>query len=86
MRYGVLLSSTLGTGVIAYGLVTGHERLYKSLFMPAVRLVDPEHAHVLAVKFASWGMVPRDRSVPDKILVRIFLVIPVPIYKLLLII
>ena len=64
------MSGILGTGGIVYSFVTGHERLYKSVFMPAVQLVDPEHAHALAVKLASWGLVPRDRSEPDKILVR----------------
>ena len=63
------MGGSLGTAAVVYGFVTGHERLYKSLLMPAVRLVDPERAHVFAVKLAAWGMVPRDNSVPDKVLV-----------------
>jgi hypothetical protein len=69
LRYGLLVAGSLGTAAVMYGSATGHEGLYKSVLMPAVRLVDPEQAHVLAVKLAAWGMVPRDKSVPDKILV-----------------
>lgn len=68
LRYGLLVAGSLGTAAVMYGSATGHEGLYKSVLMPAVRLVDPEQAHVLAVKLAAWGMVPRDKSVPDKIL------------------
>jgi hypothetical protein len=69
LRYGLLVAGGLGTAAVVYGSAAGHEGLYKSVLMPAVRLVDPEQAHVLAVKLAAWGMVPRDKSVPDKILV-----------------
>ena len=64
-----MVAGGLGTAAVMYGSATGHEGLYKSVLMPAVRLVDPEQAHVLAVRLAAWGMVPRDKSVPDKILV-----------------
>ncbi|XP_028392121.1 dihydroorotate dehydrogenase (quinone), mitochondrial-like [Dendronephthya gigantea] len=67
LRNGVLVAGSV-TAVVVYGCVTGHERFYKSVLMPSVRLVDPEQAHVMAVKLASWGMVPRDNSIPDPIL------------------
>ena len=69
MRRGLLVAGSLGTGAVVYGTVTGHEKFYRSVLMPAVRLIDPEQAHVLAVKLAAWGMLPKDRSFPDKILV-----------------
>ena len=37
--------------------------------MPAVRLVDAERAHVMAVKFAAKGLVPRDCGQDPEILV-----------------
>jgi hypothetical protein len=69
LRGGLLVTGSLGTGAVVYGAVTGHEKFYRSVLMPAVRLIDPEQAHVLAVKLAAWGMLPKDRSFPDKILV-----------------
>ena len=63
------MAGGLAATAVVYGCVTGHERLYKSVLMPAVRLVDPEQAHVFAVKLSAWGMLPKDKSSSDKILV-----------------
>ena len=70
MQRGILVSGGLGALAIIYGSVTGHEKFYKSVLMPPVRLLDPEQAHLFAVKLASWGLVPKDRSAQEKILVR----------------
>ena len=68
LRHGLLVAGGLAATAVVYGSVTGHERLYRSVLMPTVRLVDPEQAHLFAVKLAAWGMLPKDRSSSDKIL------------------
>jgi len=39
--------------------------------MPAIKLLDPEKAHTLAVKLASYGIVPRDSEQDPDVLVSI---------------
>lgn len=46
----------------AYGYLSGNAWFYGHVAMPAVRLLDPEQAHVLAVYLASKGLVPKDRT------------------------
>ena len=69
LKYVFLAAGGIGTSAIVYTSVTGHERFFKSVFMPVAQQLDPERSHVLGVKLASWGMVPQDKSSPDKILV-----------------
>lgn len=54
--------------VAAYNGLVPHEwvlaKLSDPVVMPLVRLFDPETAHVIAVKAAALGLVPRVRSYP----------------------
>lgn len=44
----------------SYLTATGDEHFYAELLMPALqRLLDPETAHRLAVRFTSLGLLPR---------------------------
>eukprot|EP00057_Strongylocentrotus_purpuratus_P034198 XP_794275.3 PREDICTED: dihydroorotate dehydrogenase (quinone), mitochondrial [Strongylocentrotus purpuratus] len=52
-----------GGGVLFVGIniANGNEKFYRDFVMPVFRWVDPERAHVLAVKAAAWGLVPRSK-------------------------
>ncbi|KAL5466757.1 hypothetical protein EMCRGX_G030906 [Ephydatia muelleri] len=50
----------------AYGYFSGNAWFYRHVAMPAVRMLDPEQSHMLAVYLASKGLVSKDRtSDPD---------------------
>lgn len=55
----------IGSGSLvfaSYLTVVGDERFYANQLMPLLqRLVEPETAHVLAVKMISLGLVPLNR-------------------------
>ncbi|KDO21044.1 dihydroorotate oxidase [Saprolegnia parasitica CBS 223.65] len=55
----------VGAGLVYFN----RQRLLKSLcdpvLMPAVRLFDPETAHILAVKAAKYGLIPKDKRHDD---------------------
>ena len=62
-------------GGLCYGYFSCNSWMFDNVFMPATRCtcVDPERAHVLAVKLAARGLVPRDKSRDPDILVSILL-------------
>ena len=68
---GVLLAGA--GGGLCYGYFSCNSWMFDNVFMPATRCVDPERAHVLAVKLAARGLVPRDKSRDPDILVSIFI-------------
>ncbi|OQR85108.1 dihydroorotate dehydrogenase, mitochondrial precursor [Achlya hypogyna] len=59
-------------GLGAAGLYYYRQPLLKTLcdpvLMPAVRLFDPETAHILAVKAAKYGLIPKDKRHDDPML------------------
>ncbi|CAH1269603.1 Hypp4220 [Branchiostoma lanceolatum] len=60
-----------GTTVfVAHALFTGNEKFYREAFMPCLRLVSAESAHVLAVKAASWGLGPKAWQHKDSSILR----------------
>ncbi|XP_041454393.1 dihydroorotate dehydrogenase (quinone), mitochondrial-like [Lytechinus variegatus] len=61
----------LGGGAVCFtgiNIANGNEKFYHDFVMPAFRWVDPERAHVLAVKAAAWGLVPRSKYKDSSIL------------------
>lgn len=56
-------------GGLGYGYFSGSQWMYDRVFMPAMQCFDPERAYVMAVSFASRGLVPKDRTVDPDILV-----------------
>lgn len=52
-----------------YGYFSGNAWFYRHVAMPAVRMLDPEQSHVLAVYLASKGLVPKDRAPDPDVLV-----------------
>ncbi|XP_794275.4 dihydroorotate dehydrogenase (quinone), mitochondrial [Strongylocentrotus purpuratus] len=57
-------TSILGGGAVLFvgiNIANGNEKFYRDFVMPVFRWVDPERAHVLAVKAAAWGLVPRSK-------------------------
>lgn len=68
LTYGFLTATGITTAAAISGYITGNETFYKSVLMPIVQHIDPEKAHVCGVRLASWGMLPRDRSPPEKLL------------------
>ena len=52
-------------------IANGNEKFYRDFVMPAFRWIDAERAHVLAVKAAAWGLVPRSKYKDPPLLVLI---------------
>ena len=50
------------TAVVYLGY-TGNESFYKQVVMRCVRRVDAEKAHVMAVKLASMGLIPKGKDI-----------------------
>ena len=44
---------------IGYQIYTGNEKFYRQFVIPPMQLLSAERAHVLAVKCAAWGLVPK---------------------------
>lgn len=59
-----------GFGSVAVSLALGHEWTWKYVAIPVSSMLGAERAHKLAVAMASWGFVPRDRTVDPIGLVR----------------
>lgn len=58
-----------GLGIVTLQTCEPAEMLfYEKVAMPAIRLLDPETAHVLAIKSAAWGLAPRDKKPDDPVL------------------
>lgn len=51
-----------------YCFATDDPWFYKYVVMKAFRAVDPETAHVMAIRLAQLGLMPTDRSSNDRIL------------------
>lgn len=70
-KAAIALGSVLG--VTGYLGATGNEWFYKKIVMKCVQRVDAETAHVMAVKCAALGLVPKARERPEdkEILVRL---------------
>ncbi|XP_055504962.1 dihydroorotate dehydrogenase (quinone), mitochondrial [Leucoraja erinacea] len=55
----------LGSGTclfVAYCTAVGDEKFYANHLIPTLqRFLDPEMAHTLAVRFISWGLIPRSK-------------------------
>ena len=69
IRHGLAVIGCTGLAFGSYFSARGNEQFYSSFIMPAVQLLDPERAHVLAVWLAAKGLVPRDRDRDPEILV-----------------
>lgn len=54
---------------VAVSLALGHAWTWKHMAMPFSSLLGAERAHRMAVVMASWGCVPKDRTVDPSILV-----------------
>ena len=66
-QHKLLSSVTLLTGgslaFVGINVYNGNPSFYRDLLMPAVhRLVDPEMAHIMAVKLAKYQVVPKVRD------------------------
>ena len=61
MRAAVLLTIGIG-GTIGTSLALDHTWTWKHVAMPIVSILDAETAHRAAVRMASWGCTPRDRT------------------------
>ena len=44
---------------IGFQIYTGNEKFYRQFVIPPMQLLSAERAHVLAVKCAAWGLVPK---------------------------
>ena len=51
-----------------YCIATDNRWFYKHIVMKAFRVVDPETAHVMAIRLAQLGLLPKYRGPDDKIL------------------
>ncbi|XP_058797415.1 dihydroorotate dehydrogenase (quinone), mitochondrial [Phymastichus coffea] len=65
-----LLGVTTGATIIFSGisLYQGNEKYYKEIFMPLVRLIDPETAHRAAIITAKLGLIPTQKHADPHIL------------------
>lgn len=61
MRAAALLTVSIG-GAIGASLALDHTWTWKHVAMPIVSLLDAETAHRAAVRVASWGCTPMDRT------------------------
>ena len=52
-----------------YFITTDNKWFYRHIVMKAFRVVDPEIAHVMAIRLAQLGLMPKYRGPDDKILV-----------------
>lgn len=75
-RFAEVLALAGGIGAAGIAISQGfvpHEwvirHLSEPVLMPLVRLFDPETAHVIAVKSASLGLIPRVRVLSESCLV-----------------
>jgi hypothetical protein len=64
-----------GGSLVFFGinLLEGNDKFYKSILMPCMRkALDPEQAHLIAIKMAKWNLVPNlvKKTKDDEILVR----------------
>lgn len=60
--FGCVVSAGALSGF--YLTKTQNEFIWSNLNMPLVRLLDAENAHKLAVKLASYGLVPSFQTLP----------------------
>lgn len=59
------LSGTVG--FVGYGIMSGNEKLYKSVVMPSIhKILDPEAAHRAAILAAKYGFVPLAKPLKDE--------------------
>ena len=70
IRHGVAFIGCTGVVFVSYLSFKGDEKFYKSVLMPAVRLMDAEKSHSIAVWLAAKGLIPRDEAVDPQILVK----------------
>jgi dihydroorotate dehydrogenase len=70
IRHGLALVGCTSVAFCGYFTIRGDDQFYKNVIMPVIKLLDAERAHILAVKLASYGLVPRDREKDPEILVR----------------
>lgn len=49
-----------GTAALLFGLqvYVGNEKIWKNYVMPVMHKIDPERAHRISIKLASFGIVP----------------------------
>ncbi|XP_031572269.1 dihydroorotate dehydrogenase (quinone), mitochondrial-like [Actinia tenebrosa] len=67
-RHGIALVGCTSALFCGYFTVKGDEQFYRNVIMPVIKLLDAERAHLLAVKMASYGLVPSDRDEDPEIL------------------
>ncbi|EDO35448.1 predicted protein [Nematostella vectensis] len=68
LRHGLALIGCTGVVFGGYYTMTGNEKFYSTVVMPAIRLLDAERAHLLAVKAAAYGWTPQDKNKDPEIL------------------
>lgn len=59
-------------GALLFGALQYHrndEKFFRTILMPATRLVDPETAHTLGIFAFKWGLVPKGDHVQPESLV-----------------
>lgn len=69
LKHGIIAVGCTSVVFGGYFTVNGDESFYRNIIMPAVRLLDAERAHVMAVKLAAKGLIPQDYSPDPDILV-----------------
>lgn len=68
----IIIAVGSAVGTAGYLGMTGNEWFYKRILMKCVHVMDAETAHLMAVKCASMGLLPKGKEITsDKaILVR----------------
>jgi len=63
------------TGLVSssYFVATDNRWFYKNIIMKGFQIVDAETAHVMAIRLAQFGLMPKYRGPDDKILASLFL-------------
>lgn len=67
----MLMTGTAGL-CVALQIYGGNEKTWKRIVMPIMHRIDPERAHRLSIKLASYGIVPMVQ--PDSVEVDSYLV------------
>jgi len=60
-RGRIMFKLLFGGSLTFFGIATysGNRKFYSEIVMPSARLLDAERSHQIAIKFASYGMLPR---------------------------
>lgn len=64
-RLLLLNASVIGSLVLTYSALDSKSKLYPTVVMPLIHLLNPESSHILSIYLASKSIAPWDRSPPS---------------------